>query len=364
MEQQEASSINHRLLNAVREFYSYDIALTSKEEQALIVSRLINEFIQLQRILEHLSLFGSNESILEITTSYLPFAAIPYYLAVLFLSSSSVITGQETSMPDPREQKLEKAKVLFVSFLDLLNNFGGVLDEKQSRILSNFENSHNPTVKELVSNIGQNAIKRRQEKIEQRKSEKELTTRLEMLFDYYQCEKTQLDDEFGNLDEEIVRQIYVDHLRLLAIKSFEQLEMIGLESQLLQNRSQQPPAIQGIKTANPTATDYTSKVERIPGKRPKVSELLTEQGRILQPFVITLNRSEIRSKVMGTGQVLPSMTVEEYLNYELANGKLLKPEEEKPDSETDSEDELKARLWDDWKDENPKGSGNMKANIG
>ena len=35
------------------------------------------------------------------------------------------------------------------------------------------------------------------------------------------------------------------------------------------------------------------------------------------------------------------------------------------DSDTeDSEAEEEKRRWDDWKDENPKGAGNMKANIG
>lgn len=366
MDQQEASSINHKLLNAVREFFSYESTLNSQADQALIVSKLITEFTQLQRILEHLSLFGSNESILEITTSYLPFAAIPYYLAVLFQTSSSTITGNENSMSDPRELKLERAKVLFVSFLDLLNSFGKILDEKQSRIFSSFENSQNPTITELISTIPQNAVTRRQEKIEQHKSEKKLTTKLEMLFNHYRShgKDVEFDDDFENLDEEIVRQIYVDHLRLLAMKSFEQLAMVALELQLLQHRSQEPPTKLTMRTVSPTTTDYTSKVERIPGKGQKRSELLTKQGKILQPFVITLSRSEMKRKVMGTGQVLPSMTVEEYLDYELANGKLSKPEEEMLDSETDSEDELKARSWDDWKDDNPKGSGNMKANIG
>lgn len=67
------------------------------------------------------------------------------------------------------------------------------------------------------------------------------------------------------------------------------------------------------------------------------------------------------------------MTVEEYLDYELANGKMLKDEVKdnnpanKDDNDSDTEDseaEEEKRRWDDWKDENPKGAGNMKANIG
>jgi len=34
------------------------------------------------------------------------------------------------------------------------------------------------------------------------------------------------------------------------------------------------------------------------------------------------------------------------------------------ESDEDDEAQLEKRRWDDWKDENPKGAGNMKANIG
>lgn len=60
------------------------------------------------------------------------------------------------------------------------------------------------------------------------------------------------------------------------------------------------------------------------------------------------------------------MTVEEWGEYEY---KLMKEREtqqqnkttKKPNEESDEEEEetLKKRNWDDWKDEHPKGSGNM-----
>ena len=66
---------------------------------------------------------------------------------------------------------------------------------------------------------------------------------------------------------------------------------------------------------------FTTKLESIPKISYQVSDLINKQGKILQPFTITSQRQKLKEKVFGTGQILPSMTVEEYLDYELANGK-------------------------------------------
>ncbi|CAI5759278.1 unnamed protein product [Candida verbasci] len=119
------------------------------------------------------------------------------------------------------------------------------------------------------------------------------------------------------------------------------------------------------RTSDPTG--FTTRLESRPGLNSgKISDFLSKQGKILKPFTIT-NKQDLQKKVFGTGQMLPSMTVEEYLDYELANGKMMKeeqPQAEKFSEDEDSDDELEKRRWDDWKDENPKGSGNMGANIG
>ena len=67
---------------------------------------------------------------------------------------------------------------------------------------------------------------------------------------------------------------------------------------------------------------------------------------------------------------MPTMTLDEFADKEIALAKEQEEKQkqfemEKPDS--DSEDEkvadmktYQAREWDDWKDDNPKGSGNRK----
>lgn len=67
---------------------------------------------------------------------------------------------------------------------------------------------------------------------------------------------------------------------------------------------------------------------------------------------------------------LPTMTLQEFAEKEktrMAEAKLAEEEAKKNQENDDSEDEevadrktYKARAWDDWKDENEKGSGNKK----
>eukprot|EP01056_Protomagalhaensia_sp_Gyna25_P004639 Protomagalhaensia_sp_Gyna_25__4638@NODE_430_length_3466_cov_76_185293_g331_i0_p1_GENE_NODE_430_length_3466_cov_76_185293_g331_i0NODE_430_length_3466_cov_76_185293_g331_i0_p1_ORF_typecomplete_len335_score72_89TAP42/PF04177_12/1_2e40_NODE_430_length_3466_cov_76_185293_g331_i01641168 len=106
----------------------------------------------------------------------------------------------------------------------------------------------------------------------------------------------------------------------------------------------------------------------------KSSELtLDGQGQVLtKPFIMRINNSaEMRkffgSKIFGPGHVLPSISLAEAadhdLNVEVRN--LQAAQKRTVDRVVDDEDrERKARSFDDWKDENPKGSGNTMVNRG
>ena len=192
------------------------------------------------------------------------------------------------------------------------------------------------------------------------------------------------ENELNKFDDEVIRLIYIDQLKLFTLKSFNMLESISMELQVLQNRpnsssnpEQQQQLEQDGKEDNRSRqytkeNDYgfTTKLENKPKLSYQVSDLINKQGKILQPFIITSQRDKLKEKVFGTGQILPSMTVEEYLDYELANGKMMKdevkdkPKDNEDEDELNEDEELEKRQWDDWKDENPKGAGNMKANIG
>lgn len=267
------------------------------------------------------------------------------------------------------------AKSKLVHFIAQLDNYGEVLSKSQSSRVNSFKEIYNPTYDELVSYS--NPALKRADKIENYKLEKELKGKLQILNDYYNqnSEKGEEEDDsmFERFDEEIVKAIYIDQLRLYSISAFNNLELLSMELQVLSNRPKQriteiDPPKSKEEPSMENDYGYTSKLESLPfNNKSKISDLISKQGKILQPFTITSNKQDLKLKVFGTGQVLPSMSVEEYLDYELANGKMMKEEvkDEKNDSDSDnSDEELEKRQWDDWKDDNPKGSGNMKANLG
>lgn len=343
------------------------------------VGDLIKEFTLIQLIVDRLDLFSDNESLNEINVSYIQFINLDYYLGLLYSDYLwNPKTGQAPEASDPiefKEMNITIAKSKLVHFIAQLDNYGEVLSKSQSSRVNSFKEIYNPTYDELVtySNPGL----KRADKIENYKLEKELKGKLQILNDYYNQNSEKGEDEddsmFERFDEEIVKAIYIDQLRLFSISAFNNLELLSMELQVLSNRPKQriteiDPPKSKEEPSMENDYGYTSKLESLPFKnKSKISDLISKQGKILQPFTITSNKQDLKLKVFGTGQVLPSMSVEEYLDYELANGKMMKEEvkDEKNDSDSDnSDEELEKRQWDDWKDDNPKGSGNMKANLG
>ncbi|ODV81710.1 TAP42-like protein [Suhomyces tanzawaensis NRRL Y-17324] len=333
--------------------------------------QLIREFTLIKSIVDDLHLFSDNESLKEVNTNYIPFLNTSYYLASLLINS----TESEDKQKDPLDAKvynLKQAKSLLLHYLIDLQNYG-ILSKSQGARLDTFKHFANPSLDEIVS-YSNNPAQKRQDKIENYKLEKELNNKLSILDEHYSKSEEEENEEsiFDRFDEEIIGQIFVDQLRLFSIDSFNTLETITMEIQVIANRpklkkiQELPNDARAKDISAENDYGYTPRLEELPFNKTSVSDLLSKQGKILRPFTITSNRQQLKEKVFGTGQVLPSMTVEEYLDYELANGKMMKEEvKDTNESDTDdSEDELEKRHWDDWKDENPKGAGNMKANIG
>jgi len=76
-------------------------------------------------------------------------------------------------------------------------------------------------------------------------------------------------------------------------------------------------------------------------------------------------RQQLRDGVFRPGHSLPTMTIDEYLEEEKRRGGMIEGGGEQPGKVVD-EDDLKAadeetikqREWDEFKEDNPKGSGN------
>ena len=99
----------------------------------------------------------------------------------------------------------------------------------------------------------------------------------------------------------------------------------------------------------------------------KAGPILNRDGKPLRPFTLLDGRQRLRDGVFRPDHSLPTMTIDEYLAEEKRRGGMIdgggeqsgrppEPDEDnldKADAET-----MKARVWDEFTEANPKGSGN------
>ena len=95
--------------------------------------------------------------------------------------------------------------------------------------------------------------------------------------------------------------------------------------------------------------------------------ILSKDGKPLKPFLLLDNRQKLRDGVFRPGHNLPTMTIDEYLAEEKRRGGIIegggeqsgmKPVVNEDDFDAADIETMKARSWDDFKEDNPRGSGN------
>lgn len=348
------------------------------EEYQRHVANLLTEFSFLQSVVDSLGLFSDNEELREINTPYLSFLTIPFYQSNLYIKLLADISQGDfcynpSKVLEHKVANLQIARGKLLLYLQSIKEVGTILLKDQVAKLENLSDMSDSSL-QMGNTVTTDPATRRAERIANLRRERELQNRLVILDEYYSMSiksSEEEDDPLKLLDEDIVRRVYTDQLHYFSLLAFNQLESIQVELEVLSkkptfDRHRATEEDRSLPKLPKDEYAYTTRLERNPGKPKKINDLLSKQGKILQPFVIT-NKQDLRNKVFGTGQVLPSMSVEEYLDYELANGKMLKDDHKTiaiSDDEETSDQERETRDWDDWKDDNPKGSGNVKGNIG
>ncbi|KAG7910460.1 hypothetical protein KL907_001351 [Ogataea polymorpha] len=305
------------------------------------LKNVLDSLNSVKKSIQQMALFSVNEDIDEVSTSHLRYLAIDFY-------NAQVLGNTVTN----RASTLKTCNGLYLQFLYTLENYG-ILDKKQRSKLDAIKTSYDPQIDELRSD---DPVTRRQSKIDEFKMTKDFEEKLKILE----------SSDFHSLDDEVVRQVYLDQLRYFALKSFQSIESNLMEIELLANMPvrpiepiQEPDEREKQKKFDET---YTDKVESL------TNPILSKDGKVLRPFTIVPSRDQLQKKVFGTGQVLPTMTVEELVDQELANGGMVKeslPEKEFDEDNEDDVDKLtyKNREWDEFTDNNPRGSGNTQ-NLG
>lgn len=371
--------------------------------------KLHQDFITLSTLIDNADLFSTNETFEDIATSSLIYLLVNYQHGK-FIDSYAVSSQLDVSASPLKRNKLRLIvlkivegmiwKFLSQVVLDLkvfecikAQNAG---DEDVFKNLEKWIRSYNSLRQEEIEKngssgfvkleqfekvvfAGSGAVGRRDLKIGKWKLEKSLKEKVKLLED---------PDVVDRLDDEVVRAVRIDQILLAVVDSISILENNMMEREMLDNfvnaDSLEEVKFDGMKLLETETSDtdlrnnnrkdsrfdkgYTDKLESLGREKPVISK----EGKVLRPFTIVgsdKRREELLSKVQGTGQVLPTMTVEELVDYELANGGMVKPEA--PKQEIDEDDEkwqdketYRLREWDEFTDANKKGSGNKMGNLG
>ncbi|XXG98378.1 hypothetical protein Hte_004701 [Hypoxylon texense] len=332
---------------------TYEANSPTYREDLAQALELYQECVQ---IINKISLFSSNEGLEDISTSDLPYLLVNYRIAELLQKIS-------TQSPLERKTALKSTREAYERFLHLLDNYS-ILSQSDSKLFTEYNDD--PAAFSTISTSDPAA--RRNAKIANFKTEKELKTKLA----YMQTSPRYLED--GG-DEEAVRELYLTNIAFCTHLTFQGLESINREMEILAQAPiplmPQATTVQDDERRRREAhTDgYSERLDRPLNSLLANSSgpLLSREGKPLRPFTLTSNRQELQRGVFRPGHNLPTMSIDEYLEEERRQGNIIEgggeasgrqPEPDEDNIEKADVETMKAREWDEFKEANPRGSGN------
>lgn len=174
-------------------------------------------------------------------------------------------------------------------------------------------------------------------------------------------------------DDAALRDLHMTAVNLAIHQTFQALELINLELQILSMAPPAPPPGQerDSQDSRERGSDRNGYSERLDQPRTSLAGLtgpiLSKDGKPLRPFTLLDKRTQLQQGVFRPDHSLPTMSIDEYLDEEKKRGGMIegggeasgiRPEPDEDNYSKADEETLKARAWDDFKEENPKGSGN------
>jgi len=288
-------------------------------------------------------LFSTNEELDDIRTDLLRYLLVPYYQAELHLK---VVDNE-------RLDHLNSAKLYFAHFLGRCEKLRLV---------------HKDDIKALHSDIAGDPASRRATLIARMKREKEAKANLQAVEDQMSKKGTNNSDTTigngsgggENVDEEIHRSYLLAFIHVCIIKSVQQAELTEKEFKMLETVANMPnqPTTRDSRGNNITTT--VNKYNNNNNNKPIAYTILPGGKRV-----------DLAAQVFRPGFNMATMTPEQAYEAEVRAGRMVTgggPQQQSKGNSSDEEDDdidneekvRKARAWDDFKDDNPKGWGNSK----
>lgn len=345
------------------------------------------QYATLSSRISSLSLFSLNESLDDVTTSSLPYMLCSFHQAGLVMRMPSLSPAQ-------RKGVLAQARNHYESFLSLISSYNLLL----STPLVPGALSHAELYEAYLSDPtsftatktgpGSDATARRNAKMANFKAEKSLQAKIQFL---------QINPGYlARSDEEAIRSVYLAQIQKALHDVFQALDGLNQEIQVLAlapdpdarhvqqeerererldvrvRRRQQRPAVSDRHRDKEEDEENNYYSERLDAPLRDISitnkaPLLDRTGKPLRPFTLVSSRQDLARGVFRPGHNLPTMSIDEYLAEERRQGNIIegggetsysRNELNEDDIEKVDEEMYKARAWDEFKEDNPKGAGN------
>lgn len=330
------------------------------------------------KLSEQVSLFSPNESLDDVSSSDIQYVrflmtgfpstvdcpalfecrltrvrymSISYHLADLVQKIKTVEIAA-------RKANLLRGRDYYERFIKLLDSYD-VLGKSDSKLWEAYLSEKSS----FSVASSRDAAARRDAKIARFREEKELKQKLAYV---------QQNPKLAENDEQVVRELHLTNLAFMVHQTFASLESLAQELHII---SLAPPTpSQGEQTVGPDAREdsrnrdsYSERLDtQVAGLRYS-GPILSSDGKPMRPFTLLDTRQRLQQGVFRPDHSLPTMTIDEYLEEEKRRGGIIegggeqsgiRPEVDEDDLRLADEETMKARAWDEFKEDNPKGSGN------
>lgn len=349
----------------------------------------------IQRDVQTLGLFSNNEGMDDIGTKSIPFLSVDHFVAIAFMNLPAVLGEMET-----RKANVVRSMTLWGAFLELLEGlevlsadeikeYHDLLDQQQHVLDGDDSTNTTDGPSRLLGPPGPN----RDAKIARYKAKQQRQKEIERLTALRErrnrCGMAPEDESDGHDQDSLDRSVALIELNTYKDDALEQwssslreLPMIDIMVKMEAERRQMSKhAGTSGGGKNNSESEWDPRRPPPDAKGLQVTHITKDNttGQLL------FKRDEIRSKVFREGWNQPTMSLEELGEREyhaaMERGERQKQAEAERvhqpkryedlvrDEMEDNADLVEAsakldREWDDWKEENPRGSGNKMANRG
>ncbi|KAG5533884.1 hypothetical protein RHGRI_027923 [Rhododendron griersonianum] len=348
-----------------------------------------------------LGLFSSNETKDDISTTNLKYILVPYYLAEL----------SEKIAQDDRIQVVKASQAKLKEFMSFCEAMELVPEEELESSVQGGPNSFaDRRAKKIARFKRQRAAESKLLEIKERKERRGRSTKATALSTPAEAVEEDVLDDDGEEEREVgVHKIaWLTTISLAVCKAFDLLEMLKKEEEMLsaikekqlqegENEVSQAILDDRTKRAEAWHRDAAARVRYTIPAQPITCATFAQDVIEGRAQVSQAHEHKHQPLIFGPASLvggnptiyhlfglhrLPTMSIEEaglremeMMNkFQERNAKLmeeansawykdnakLRPGQEEDEDEDDDAAQDKARAWDDWKDDNPRGAGNKK----